>query len=118
MWYAKSLWIAVVMLLVCVSHRAIASAQQGMHERTCPPSSLSVVTQDNARTIHKPLPVRGAAWLHVAQANACACPAITCSELQRSPACHVSCARGRSAYCQCGSCTGISLSSANSCSCR
>ena len=32
---AKSPWIAVVMLLVCGSDRAIASAQQAMHERTC-----------------------------------------------------------------------------------
>jgi hypothetical protein len=54
----------------------------------------------------------------VSQANACACPAITCSALQRSPACQVSCARGKSAYCQCGSCNGIRLSSANVCVCQ
>lgn len=115
---ATSLWIAAVMLLLCGSYGASANAQHGMPVLTCLPASHSAVTQDIARATSEPSPVRGAAWLHVAQANACSCPAINCSELQRSPACHVSCARGQSAYCQCGSCTGISLSSANSCSCR
>jgi hypothetical protein len=116
--YAKSLGIAVVMLLLLWSQRAIAMEQQGMPERKGRPSSRSAVTQDKANTPHEPSPMLIAEWLHVAQANACACPALICSELQRSEACQVSCARGRSAYCQCGSCNGIALSSPNYCGCR
>src|SRR5262245_3913507 len=108
--YAKSLGIAMIMLLLFGSHRMITIAQQGMPEHHGSPASLRAVAQDDANTLPEPSTLLDAAWQHVAQANACACPAINCSELQRSPACQVSCARGRSAYCQCGSCTGISLS--------
>jgi hypothetical protein len=116
--YAKSFAIAVVMLLLLCSQRAIAMEQQGMQESMGSPSSRSSVMKDNANTSQEPSPMLVAQWPQVPQANACACPAITCSELQRSDACQVSCARGRSAYCQCGSCNGISLSSPNSCGCR
>jgi hypothetical protein len=116
--YAKSLGIAVVMLLLFWSQRAIAMEQQGMPERKGSPSSRSAVTKDHASPPHESSPLRVAEWPQVTQANACACPAITCSELQRSEACQVSCARGRSAYCQCGSCNGIALSSPNACGCR
>lgn len=116
--YAKSLGIAVVMLLVFWSQGAIAIAQQGMPERTGSPSSRSSVTKDQANTPHESSPMLLTQWRQVPQANACSCPAINCSALQRSEACQVSCARGRSAYCQCGSCNGIALSSPNACGCR
>jgi hypothetical protein len=115
---AKRFLIAVVLLLVFWSPRAIAMEQQGLSESTGSPFSRSAVTQDNANTPHEPSPMLVAQWPPVTQANACACPAIICSELQRSEACHVSCARGRSASCQCGSCNGIALSSPNACGCR
>ncbi|HEY5870894.1 MAG TPA: hypothetical protein VI542_35880 [Candidatus Tectomicrobia bacterium] len=115
---AHSFWVAVIMLVVCGSHEGIARTQHDGHEQTDLPCTLRVIPHDTARLAATPSPGRGEAWLQVAQANACGCPAIICSELQRSPACQVSCARGRSAYCQCGSCTGISLSSANVCTCR
>src|SRR6266446_8181050 len=110
---AKSLGIAVVMLLLLGSQRAIAIAQQGIQESMGRPSSRSAVTKDQANTSQEPSPLRVAEWPQVPQSNACACPAVTCSALQRSEACQVSCARGRSAYCQCGSCNGIGLSSPN-----
>lgn len=44
--YAKSLWIAVVILLLCCSQRAIAIEQQGMQESQGTPSSLRAVTKD------------------------------------------------------------------------
>lgn len=116
--YAKSLGIAMVVLLLFGGQRVSTIAQQGMPESQSSPAALRAVTQDEASTPPEPSTLPGAAWLHMAQANACGCPAVNCSELQRSPACQVSCAKGRSAYCQCGSCTGISLSSANSCTCR
>jgi hypothetical protein len=115
---AKCLWIAVVMLLVVWSPRAIATDQSALQESQGKPSSCSAVTQEQATTPHEPSPLLVAQWRQGPQANACACPAIICSELQRSEACHVSCARGRSAYCQCGSCNGIALNSPNSCGCR
>ena len=115
---AKRLWIAVVMLLVFWSPGAIAMDQSGLQESQGKPSSRSVVPQEHANTPHEPSLMLVAQWRQVPQANACACPAIICSELQRSEACHVSCARGRSAYCQCGSCNGIRLSSANVCVCQ
>jgi hypothetical protein len=115
---AKRVWIAVVMLLVCWSPRAIAMEPQGLQERKGRAASRSAVTQDHAHTPHEPSPMLVAQWRQVPQANACSCPAIICSELQRSEACQVSCARRRSAYCQCGSCNGIALSSPNSCGCR
>jgi hypothetical protein len=115
---ATRFWIAVVMLLVFWSPSAIAMDQPGLQERQGNPSSRSAVTQEQADTPKEPSSMRVAQWRHVPQANACACPAIICSELQRSEACHVSCARGRSAYCQCGSCNGIALSSPNYCGCR
>ena len=74
--------------------------------------------QEHANTPPEPSPMLVVQGWQVPQANACACPAIICSALQRSEACHVSCARGRSAYCQCGSCHGIALSSPNYCGCR
>ena len=116
--YVQRLGIAVVMLLVFGSDRAFAIAQQGMQERQGSPSWLSAVTQERANPPQEPSPLLVAQWPHVSQANACSCPAITCSELQRSPACQVSCARGKSAYCQCGSCNGIRLNSANVCVCN
>jgi hypothetical protein len=118
MLYAKSRGIAVVILLLVGSQWASAMAQPGLQERKGSPACLSAVTQTNANPPQESSTLRVAAWLQVAQANSCSCPAVTCSELQRSAACQVSCARGRSAYCQCGSCTGISLSSANYCACR
>jgi hypothetical protein len=116
--YAKNLSIAVVLLLLFWSPRAIAMDQQGLQESTGRPVSRSAVTQVKANTPPEPSPMLVAQWPQVTQSNACACPAIICSELQRSEACHVSCARGRSAYCQCGSCNGIALSSPNYCGCR
>lgn len=116
--YAKRLGIAVVMLLLFGSPRAIALAPQGLQERRCSPALLSGETQARANPPPELSPRLVAQWPQVSQANACACPAITCSELQRSPACQVSCARGKSAYCQCGSCNGIRLSSANVCVCQ
>jgi hypothetical protein len=115
---AKRFWIAVVMLLLCWSPSAIAMDQPSLQERTGNPSSRRAMTQEQANTPHEPSPMFVAQWRHVPQANACACPAIICSALQRSEACQVSCARGRSAYCQCGSCNGIALSSPNYCGCR
>ena len=115
---AKRLWIAVVMLLWFWSPRAIAMDQPGLHESQGHPAARSARTQEHANTSHEPSPMFVAQWRQVPQANACACPALICSELQRSEACHVSCARGRSAYCQCGSCNGIALSSPNYCGCR
>jgi hypothetical protein len=115
---AKRLWIAVVMLLWFWSPSAIAMDQPALQERKANPSSRNAVTQDHTDTPQEPSPKRVAQWRQVPQANACACPAIICSELQRSNACHVSCARGQSAYCQCGSCNGIALSSPNYCGCR
>jgi hypothetical protein len=106
---AKRLWIAVVMLLVFWSPSAIAIDQPALQERKGNPSSRSAVPQEQADTPHASSPMLVAQWRQVPQANACACPAIICSELQRSEACHVSCAQGRSAYCQCGSCNGIAL---------
>ena len=98
------------------SPRAISMDQPGLQERKGNPSSRSAVTQEHANTLQEPSPMLVAQW-HVPQANACACPGIICSALQRSEACQVSCARGRSAYCQCGSCNGIALSS-GVCGCR
>ena len=115
---AKSLLIAVVVLLVFWSRGAIAMEQRGMQESKGSPSSRRAVTQDHAHMPQESSPILVAEWPQVSQANACACPAITCSELQRSEACQVSCARGRSAFCQCGSCNGIALSSPNYCGCR
>src|SRR4030095_13333331 len=115
---AKRLWIAVVMLLWFWSPSAIAMDQPDLQESQGKPASRSAVTQEHANTPHESSPMLVAQWRHVPQANACACPAIICSALQRSEACHVSCARGRSAYCQCGSCNGIALSSPNYCGCR
>jgi hypothetical protein len=115
---AKRFWSAVVMLLLFWSPRAIAMDQPGLQERQGKPSSCSAVPQEHAHTPHEPSPMLVAQWRQVPQANACACPAIICSALQRSEACQVSCARGRSAYCQCGSCNGIALSSPNYCGCR
>ena len=115
---AKRFLIAVVMLLLFGSQGAIAMDQHGLQERKDHPASPSAVTQDHAHAPQAPSPMLVAQWRQVPQANACACPAIICSELQRSEACHVSCARGRSAYCQCGSCNGIALSSPNYCGCR
>ena len=115
---AKSLCIAVVILLLLGSQGAITLAQQGMQESTGRPSSRSAVTKDQANPPQESSPIVVVEWPQVTQANACACPAIICSALQRSEACQVSCARGRSAYCQCGSCNGIALSSPNSCGCR
>jgi hypothetical protein len=114
----KRLWIAVVMLLLCWSPSAIAMDQLRLQEHTGKPSARSAVTQEQANAPHELSPMLVAQWRQVPQANACACPAIICSELQRSEACQVSCARGRSAYCQCGSCNGIALSSPNYCGCR
>jgi hypothetical protein len=114
----KRFWIAVVMLLVFWSPSAIAMDQLRLQERTGKPSAPRAVTQEQAATPHEPSPMLVAQGRQVPQANACACPAIICSELQRSEACQVSCARGRSAYCQCGSCSGIALSSPNYCGCR
>jgi hypothetical protein len=116
--FANHVWIAVVLLLVCWSPRAIAMDQSGLQEREGNPASRRAVTPAPATTPPESSPMRMAQWRQVPQGNACGCPAIICSELQRSEACHVSCARGRSAYCQCGSCTGIALSSPNSCGCR
>ena len=116
--YAKSLCIAVVILLLFWSQRAIAIEQQGIQESKGRPSSRSSVTKDKANTPQESSTIFVAEWPQVSQSNACACPAVNCSALQRSDACQVSCARGRSAYCQCGSCNGISLSSANYCGCR
>jgi len=115
---AKRLWIAVVMLLVFWSPSAIGMDPPGLPERKDNPSSRSAVTQEHVNTLHEPSPMLVAQWQQVPQANACACPGIICSALQRSEACQVSCARGRSAYCQCGSCNGIALSSPNYCGCR
>ena len=115
--YAKSFVIAVVMLLLLCSQRAIAMEQQGMQESKGSPSSRSSVMKDNASTPQEPSPLLVAEWPQVPPSNSCACLAVICSELQWSEACQVSCARGRSAYCQCGSCNGISLSSPNSCGC-
>lgn len=115
---AKRVLIAVVMLLLFWSPSAIDMDQPGLQEKKGKPSSRSAVTQKHANTPHEPSPMLVAQWPQVSQANACACPAITCSELQRSPACQVSCTRGKSAYCQCGSCNGIALSSPNYCGCR
>jgi len=115
---AKRFWIAVVMLLWFWSPSAIAMDQAGLQASQGKPASCSAVPQEHATTPHEPSPMRVAQWRQVPQANACACPAIICSALQRSEVCHVSCARGRSAYCQCGSCNGIALSSPNSCGCR
>ena len=97
---AKRFWIAVVVLLVFWSPSAIAMDQPDLQERTGKPSSRSAVTQEQANIPHEPSPLLVAQWRQVPQANACACPAIICRALQRSEACHVSCARGRSAYCQ------------------
>jgi len=91
---AKRFWIAVVLFLVCWSLSAIAMDQPGLQESQGKPSLCSVVTQEHANSPYEPSPMRVAQWRHVPQANACACPAIICSELQRSEACHVSCARG------------------------
>jgi hypothetical protein len=115
---AKHVWIAVVLLLVCWSPSAIAMDQSGLQERKANPASRGAVMQEHATTPHESSPLLVAQWWQVPQVNACTCPAIICSELQRSEACHVSCARGRSAYCQCGSCNGIALSSPNYCGCR
>jgi hypothetical protein len=115
---ATRFWIAAVMLLVFGSPSAIAMDQPALPERKGNPASRSAVTQEHATKPHEPSPLLVAQWRQVPQANACACPAIICSELQRSAACHVSCARGQSAYCQCGSCNGIALSSPNYCGCR
>ena len=115
---AKRLWIAVVTLLWFWSSSAIAIDQPALQERKGNPSSRSAVTQGHADAPQESSPMHVTQWRQVPQANACACPAIICSALQRSNACHVSCARGRSAYCQCGSCNGIALSSPNSCGCR
>jgi hypothetical protein len=114
----KHLWIAVVMLLMFWSPSAIAMDQSALQERKGNPSSRSAVTQDHADAPQESSPMHVTQWRQVPQANACACPAIICSELQRSEACRVSCARGQSAYCQCGSCNGIALSSPNYCGCR
>jgi len=76
--YAKSLGIAMVMLLLFGSHRVITIARQGMPESHGSPASLRAVTQDEANTPPEPSMLLGAAWLHVAQANACSCPAINC----------------------------------------
>ena len=114
----KRLWIAVVMLLWFWSPSTIAMDPRRLQEHTGKPSARRVVTQEHTNTSHEPSPMLVAQGRQVPQANACACPAIICSELQRSEACHVSCARGRSAYCQCGSCNGIALSSPNYCGCR
>jgi hypothetical protein len=115
---AKRLWIAVVMLLWFWSPRAIAMDQPALQDSQGKPSSRSAVTQEHVNTPPEPSAMLVAQGWHVPQANACACPAILCSALQRSEACRVSCARGRSAYCQCGSCNGIALSSPNYCGCR
>src|SRR5215468_8458054 len=109
--FTKSLLIAVVMLLLCWSQRATAIEQQSLQERNGRPSSHSAVTPDQANTSQEPSPLLVAQWSQGIQANACACPAIICSALRRSEACQVSCPRGRVAYCQCGSCNGIDLSS-------
>ena len=55
--YAKSLCIAVVMLLVVWSPRAIAVDQPGMPERTGGSASRSAVTQDRANTPHASSPM-------------------------------------------------------------
>ena len=110
--------VTVILLLVLWSPRAIAMDQQGLQERTGHPASRSAMKQDHTHMPPESSSMRVAEWQPVAQANACACPAITCSELQRSEACQVSCARGRSAFCQCGSCNGIALSSPNVCGCK
>jgi len=115
---AKRLWIAVIMLLVFWSLGAIIMDYSVLKESTGKPASRSAVPQEHANTTQEPSPMLVAQWRQGPQANACACPAIICSELQRSEACRVSCARGRSAYCQCGSCNGIALSSPNYCGCR
>ena len=115
---AKRLWIIVLMLLLFWSPSAIAMDHSGLQERKEKLSSRSAVTQEHANTPQEPSPMLVTQWRQMPQANACACPAIICSELQRSEVCHVSCARGRSAYCQCGSCNGIALSSPNYCGCQ
>ena len=115
---AKHSWIAVVMLLVLWSPSAIALDQSGSQERKANPAPHSAVIQEHATTPQESFPRLVAQGWQVPQGNACACPAVICSELQRSEACRVSCARGRSAYCQCGSCNGIALSSPNYCGCR
>ena len=115
---AKRFWSAVVLLLLFWSPSAIAMDQSGLQERQGKPSSRSAVPQEHANALHEPSPMLIAQGRPVPQAHACACPAIICSALQRSEACQVSCARGRSAYCQCGSCNGIALSSPNYCGCR
>jgi hypothetical protein len=115
---AKHVWITVVLLLVCWSPSAITMDQAVLQERQEDPAARSAVMQVHAHTPHESAPMLVAQWGPVPQGNACACPAIICSELQRSEACRVSCARGRSAYCQCGSCNGIALSSPNYCGCR
>jgi hypothetical protein len=115
---ATHFWIAAVMLLVFGSPSAMAMDQPGLQERQGKPSSRSAVPQEHADTPQEPSPMLVTQWRQVPQGNACACPAIICSALQRSEACQVSCARGRSAYCQCGSCNGIRLSSANVCVCQ
>jgi len=85
------LGIAVVLLLVCGSARAIAMDQSDLHESRGNPSLCSAVPQAPTTPPHEPSPMRVAQWRQVPQANACACPAIICSELQRSEACHVGC---------------------------
>jgi hypothetical protein len=115
---ATHVWIAVVLLLVCWSPCAIAMDQASLPEHQGNPAVRSAVTQEPANTPKEPSLLRVTQWRYVPQGNACACPAIICSDFQRSEACQVSCARGRSAYCQCGSCNGIALSSPNYCSCR
>jgi hypothetical protein len=115
---AKRVLIAVVMLLLCWNQRAIAMEQQGLQERHGSRSFRSAVTQEHANTSQEPSPLLVAQWPQGIQANACACPAIICSALRRSEACRVSCPRGRAAFCQCGSCNGIDLSSPSFCGCR
>jgi len=114
----KRIRIVVVMLLLFWSPSTIAMDQLRLQERTGKPSVRCAVTQEPTNTSQEASPMLVAQWQQGPQANACACPAIICSELQRSEACQVSCARGRSAYCQCGSCSGIALSSPNYCGCR
>jgi hypothetical protein len=114
----SQVWITVVLLFVCWSPRAISMDPSVLQERQEDLASRRAVRQAHTPTPHESAPMLLAQWGPGSQGNACACPVIICSELQRSEACRVSCSRDRSAYCQCGSCNGIALSSPNYCGCR
>jgi hypothetical protein len=61
----ESFLIAMVMLLVCWSHRAITMEPHGLHERKGRPASHSVVTQDHANMPQAPSPLLVTQWSQV-----------------------------------------------------